>query len=74
MKIPCKECLLIPICRHKPYGDLVDSCEHLYNYIIIHHQDEEHKNRCRILESLMKPTRWELGEESAGGFHVSSKE
>ena len=26
MEIPCKNCLLIPACRHKEYNKMIDAC------------------------------------------------
>lgn len=31
--LPCKDCLLIPVCRHKAYVNLMDECVHLRSKI-----------------------------------------
>ena len=31
--IPCTDCLLISICRHKKYGDMLMECDPLYKYL-----------------------------------------
>jgi len=33
--IPCEKCLLIPICRHKIYGKLIDDCEKLWQFMYV---------------------------------------
>lgn len=31
--IPCKDCLIIPICRHKQYTQLIYDCDLLHYYL-----------------------------------------
>ena len=73
MKIPCKECLCIPICRHKSYHLLVDGCEPAANYLslseddIVNREDgeitEEQLRRIQNVEDILTPTRWRLFEK-----------
>ena len=31
--IPCKDCLLVPICKHKHYNDIIIDCDILCNIL-----------------------------------------
>ena len=31
MRVPCKDCLLVPICKHKHYNDIIIDCDILCN-------------------------------------------
>lgn len=64
---PCKNCILIPICRHKPYHSMVGECAPVYKYLRLTEDEivnnEMHDNQSeRILnvEKLLTPTRWRL--------------
>ena len=45
MKIPCKNCLMVPICRNKTYNYLMDQCVTLKDTVYI---DEIHSNHLVI--------------------------
>jgi len=32
---PCKNCITVAICRHKPYSDMLNDCLLIYNYLYI---------------------------------------
>ena len=34
MEIPCRGCLLVPVCRHKSYHRLLTECSFVDNYIL----------------------------------------
>lgn len=58
-KIPCKECLLIPLCRHKPYLKLFEQCDLIAKIIDSH--DIVGRKRCKPvfkLQEILKPTKW----------------
>jgi len=67
MKIPCKQCLLIPICRHKSYHALVEECTLAFKYlrlsedeIVNHSINDCQTERIIKVEELINPTRWQL--------------
>ena len=33
--IPCKDCLILPICRHKLYGIMMEECEKLRDFMYV---------------------------------------
>lgn len=68
MSIPCKECLCIPVCRHKSYHELVSDCTPAADYVnltedeIVNDEDipEQQMRRIQDLENMLKPTKWTL--------------
>ena len=48
MDSPCKECLCVPICRNKTYGQLTGSCSLVFDYLY----DTRHQRR----EGFLKKT------------------
>ena len=60
MKIPCKDCILIPICRHKTFAMLMMECQLVKEY------DDKHIQRSgnnyfvsvREIQDILNPTQW----------------
>lgn len=62
MKIPCKDCLLVPICRHKLYMRLFGECKLIGKYIpYFDFAGEERDGKVEELEKTINPTAWSLG-------------
>ncbi len=62
MTIPCKDCLLVPSCRHKRYMTLFEDCILLRRHIPFH--DHTHRRdiyNMNNLQDLLKPSRWIFG-------------
>lgn len=69
---PCKNCLLVTICRHRSYHMLVENCSIVYNYLAITEDEivnndhygitEEGAQFKRIakVQEILNPTRWRL--------------
>jgi len=69
MVIPCHNCLLKPVCKHKTYINLLDDCNILYDALI---RSTSQQTRSRInqpsctpiiliqLFNALKPTNWHL--------------
>ena len=64
--IPCEECLLIPICRHKKYQQFVRECESIYSELYIDKifdatcREYNFKHLILKVETLMNPTKWRV--------------
>jgi len=58
MNIPCKECLLISVCRHKSYPNLFESCSLIKEYIP--NQFSFHRDIFKVckLEKILTPSKW----------------
>lgn len=56
MKCPCKDCLCVPICRHKKYIQLI-KCSILKKFIL-YPSKLTPINKIKILISIIEPTRW----------------
>ena len=58
-KCPCKDCICIPVCRHKPYMNLFHDCillrryEPAYDRLL--YQNTEHRHD---IEETLKPSKW----------------
>ena len=66
---PCIECILVAICRHRPYDKLARGCSILKPYIF-RAKGIEHKKSCRELVKAINPTKWRLGRERADGYDL----
>lgn len=73
MKLPCKECLLIPICRLKLYLELIGECSHMYDYLMLSDKPL-HRKRLRKIHKYLNIKAWLIGEqqsdEDGGGYTV----
>ena len=60
--IPCQDCLLVPICRHKQYPELLDSCVLIRDYILYGVPGSIPLHRHRVIELLftLKSQRWSI--------------
>jgi hypothetical protein len=69
MKIPCEECILIPICRKKHFDIMVNNCSLLktvlmeegvypYNLYIKHKSNKRYHQILVKLEDALKPSLW----------------
>lgn len=66
---PCIGCILVAICRHKPYDKLARGCSILRPYIFVAN-GEGHKKSCRELVKAISPTKWRLGKERESGYDL----
>jgi hypothetical protein len=32
-RVPCKNCMLVPICKHKSFVDLIGRCSNIHNWL-----------------------------------------
>jgi len=69
MSCPCKDCICVPICRHKKHYVLFDQCVLLKDYIQEFYEPEKRDpNKIFELRDILKPTLWDLvldiGEET----------
>ena len=59
-KCPCKECPVIPICRHKPFTVIFRQCSLLLKYepsfFLVENRKE---SRIEAISNTLKPTVWE---------------
>ena len=67
MNLPCKDCLIIPVCRHKSYNKMVSDCDNVYEYLapspseVGGREDNiNHTRRIENVECILTPTRWSL--------------
>lgn len=60
MKIPCHDCLMLGLCRHKQYFNLFEQCSLLTDYQPKYFSPYKHERRSTVLElvELFKPTAW----------------
>lgn len=69
-QLPCTRCPVLPICRHKDYGALIDQCNNIFDYLLDCEMPDPHKSRCTELEACLRPTVWKLGEQDEKGFDM----
>jgi len=60
--MPCKDCLLIPICRHKHYLPLFSDCDKINEYIYGRGGEPfvaiNYQNMLTELFDILHPTKW----------------
>jgi len=66
---PCLNCMIVPVCRHKPFMQMSHECELIkefnpsYSYSNINSSVAKHvsssRDRILIIENILKPTAWE---------------
>jgi len=65
-KCPCEECILIPICRHKPYFQLLDECSLLKPMYerpaCVLNESSPYTNQKKILIKHLNPTTWTINK------------
>jgi hypothetical protein len=65
MKIPCEECPLIPICRHKTIGQLFGKCQPVQTFMMesnVISKTARLKHRTSLVRTL-RPTKWKLNKK-----------
>lgn len=72
---PCEDCVCVPVCRCKLYGNLLSDCELISKYSwpdCNHSLSQLHENfRHRIvIRNTIKPTEWEVDSD---GIFVDTK-
>jgi len=65
-KCPCRDCICIPICKHKTYPSLILECELIHGMIyaitISITSREECAKIVRDIRDNIKPTIWDINE------------
>ena len=69
MKPPCKGCILIPLCKHKPYSILFNHCDILRDYIP-NSLIRGSRNQIRVdkIQVILKPSKWYMRKD--GYIHI----
>lgn len=63
MKCPCEKCLMIPVCRHKMFLDLLETCHIFHKYTTLHsHAYTDRILYNQVIEKILKPTTWTVDE------------
>ncbi len=67
MKCPCKDCICIPICRHKPLDKLLRGCVLLTNYFVKHispiGETEKRIKVRQVVIDTIKPSQWNMDSD-----------
>ena len=57
--IPCKDCICLPVCRHKKYSNLFQECTILHRWRIMNYSVGDYIYRYIIFNTI-RPSRWEI--------------
>ena len=79
MIIPCKDCLLIPVCRHKRYVQIMDDCSTVKTYVydkdfiegIIIEKDALWR-RAKELKEVLNSNEFDLVEMQDGNRYITA--
>ena len=76
---PCKDCLLLPTCRHKDIMEIY-SCNLIYNYLDITSSpgSKKHYKNFPVFFNILKPTKfdyemWDEDHEKHGKSYIVYK-
>jgi len=59
IKCPCKDCICIPICRHKPFNTLFHDCINITGYEPKYRQPTNRNiNSMNEIVNTLEPTLW----------------
>jgi len=65
-KCPCKDCICVPVCRHKTITILFKECATLIDYENINIErleDDGGRIYINVIERTLKPSRWTYSSE-----------
>ena len=76
--IPCKDCLVLGICRHKSYREMLFNCHLIYRYLyditdgqlIKEKRVEGFNARVSKLNTLLNTEAWELFQSGGNTFII----
>ena len=64
-ELPCKECMLIAMCRHKFYSKLFEDCSIIKGYIPnANCVPQRDRDKILLLQSILKPSMWKYAYNS----------
>jgi len=65
MNIPCENCIVLAICKHKDYHKLFTSCKLLEEAIPTFNKTLDYRDNNAVWEllNILKPTQWKLSVE-----------
>lgn len=78
--IPCKQCLVLAICRNKPFDTMLKDCHHMLRLLYFINTDKpgnRAKNFNELITSMeehLKPTSWYTEITDDGFANINIKE
>lgn len=78
-KCPCKDCICVPVCKHKVYNKLVSGCQIIKEELYFRGPVSDKIRRKRFtkavvdVEKYLKPVSWRVRIEDNGHGHVIFK-
>ncbi len=78
-KCPCKDCICVPVCKHKVYNILVSGCQIVKKELYFRGPVTDKIRRKRFTKSVvdvekyLKPVLWRVRIEDNGYAHVIFK-
>lgn len=68
---PCVDCICVPICRHKLYNNMINSCALVHEYISDHRYTSGFNSVCRhrVFKTL-NPSKWRVDHD---GYFISKE-
>ena len=72
---PCKDCICVPICKHKNYTQLIGECDLIFDLLYKRaemsrqggYRQRSFKVNILKVEEYLKPTTWETSYEGEKG-------
>jgi hypothetical protein len=66
MEVPCKDCLLISLCRNKWFHTLMSDCDIVYNYAFRIKEfsscgpHSEQIKKVSLIKDILNPSKWDV--------------
>ena len=72
MDCPCKNCICVAICSNKLYGDLIDDCSLLREFMADPFFATKGRTKClKDLQRYLKPSTWKMFKDGRGVGYIS---
>jgi hypothetical protein len=75
-KLPCAECICMPICRYKQYRNLISECSDIMEILYINNnidslfRSSQFNKMIVDIEHYLKPTRWYCVNDTISGIFI----
>ena len=79
LKCPCINCLMIPICRHREFDDLMRTCKLVLHSLYYQNtpadgsRSRDYSKKITLMIEHIKPLKWEAEIDNSGFAHIKDK-
>ena len=67
MKVPCENCICIPVCKNKQYLHMKDDCEPIKRFLNQGFRSSKIVYRAELVFEILKPSLWGISDDDKFG-------